>query len=108
MFFKKSDEVRTLLGMGTKSGSGVHYRIARRRITKPVRLPGGRNGWPDYEIDALVRASIAGVRDEQFPHLVDELEAARPLLATMTEAGIHSFIVDLICRHSGTSVESAA
>jgi prophage regulatory protein len=45
--------------------------------TRPVKLGARAVGWPAHEIDAVLRARIAGQSDDQIKKLVQELETQR-------------------------------
>jgi prophage regulatory protein len=67
-------------GVTTASGEGrstLYSRISQGLWTKPVRLGPRSVGWPEYEVEALIAARIAGKSDEEIRALVLELEAAR-------------------------------
>ena len=45
--------------------------------TRPVKLGARAVGWPAHEIDAVLRARVAGQSDDQIRELVLELETKR-------------------------------
>jgi prophage regulatory protein len=57
-------------------------------LTRSVRTSEGSSGWPEHEVDAIVRARIAEWSDDQIRKLVLKLEADRPKLAPYVEAGL--------------------
>ena len=59
------------------SRSTIYQRITQGLWTKQVHLGPRCIGWPDYEVDALNAARIAGKTDPQIRALVVELELAR-------------------------------
>jgi prophage regulatory protein len=76
----------------TGDGRSSHYRkVAERLFTAPVALGDRARAWPEGEVDAIVRARVAGFSDDQLRQLVDQLEAARaaaaPQLAESIAAG---------------------
>lgn len=56
-----------------------HYgQVASGLFTRPVKLSGCRAcGWPEYEVEAIVSARIAGVADAELRELVDLLHERR-------------------------------
>lgn len=59
------------------SRSTLYLRISQGLFTRPVKLGPRASGWPDYEVDAIVAARIAGKSDTEIRALVSALEAAR-------------------------------
>jgi prophage regulatory protein len=59
----------------------VYVRVKDGLFPKPVRIGPNSVAWPDYEIDALIRARVAGKSDEDIRALVRELEAKRAEVA---------------------------
>lgn len=56
----------------------AHYGdINKGLFTRPVALGMRAKGWPQSEVEALVRARIAAKSDAEIRALVRELEAAR-------------------------------
>ena len=63
-------------------GHAAHYNdIACGLMTEPVRIGAQSVAWPDYEVDAINRARIAGKSDEEVRRLVAELHAMRKVVA---------------------------
>ena len=59
-------------------GHAAHYNdIASGLMTTGVRISSQSVAWPDYEVDAINRARIAGKSDDEVRHLVVELHAKR-------------------------------
>ncbi|MBP1626928.1 MAG: putative transcriptional regulator [Holophagaceae bacterium] len=55
-----------------------HYEdIEAGLFTKPVPLGGHAVGWPEYEVEAINAARIAGKTEPEIVALVTRLEAAR-------------------------------
>jgi prophage regulatory protein len=50
-------------------------------MTTPVKLGGRAVGWPEYEVEAILMARIAGKSDDEIRTLVAKLEADRRLEA---------------------------
>lgn len=54
------------------------YSTARAGLfTKPVRVGNQATGWPDYEVDAIIAARVAGQPIEAIRALVNHLHAQR-------------------------------
>jgi prophage regulatory protein len=60
---------RTSLWSDTKKGL----------VTSPVRMGARSHRWPESEVDAIVRARIAGQTDDEIRALVVQLEAERAI-----------------------------
>lgn len=60
-----------------KSRSTIYDEVSRGLIPQPVSLGGRAIGWPESEIDALIRARIAGRTDDDIRLLVTEMLEAR-------------------------------
>lgn len=60
--------------------STLYRNIANGTFTKPVKLGDRAIGWPEAEVDALLRARIAGKNTQQMQALVNDLHAARGAL----------------------------
>lgn len=63
------------------SRSTIYKRIAEGLFPNPVNIGPRSGGWPDYEIDAINAARIAGKSDKEIRELVSQLEAARKVAA---------------------------
>jgi prophage regulatory protein len=57
--------------------STFHAQINAGLFVPPVKLGPRASGWPDYEVDVLVAARIAGRSDAEIRQLVTQLMAAR-------------------------------
>ncbi len=73
---------RSLAGL---SRSTIYARIAGGTWPRPVRLGPRAVGWPASEIDALIRATIAGASDDELRRLVERLHSARASAADSIE-----------------------
>jgi prophage regulatory protein len=62
---------------GDRSNASIYNRVRVGLWTKPVRIGQRSVGWPDYEVQALVAARIAGKTDDEIRDLVDRLHAKR-------------------------------
>ncbi len=66
--------VREQLG---RSRSSIYLDIQKGVFTKPVALGPRSVGWPDFEVDSICKARIAGKSEDDIRALVIYLEAAR-------------------------------
>jgi len=57
-------------------------------FTTGVAIGQRAKGWPDYEVDAIITARIAGKTDEQIRELVKALHAKRAELGTAVPYGL--------------------
>ena len=60
-----------------RSRSALYQDIADGLFMPPIKCGRQSSGWPDNEVDAVVRARIAGKTDEEIRALVARLVAAR-------------------------------
>lgn len=59
-------------------GRSAHYEdISKGLFTRPVHIGARAVGWPDYEIDALIAAQVAGTPPPGLRRLVQQLEERR-------------------------------
>ena len=66
----------------TARGHASHYSdITNGLMTEPVRIGSQSVAWPDYEIEAITRARIAGKTDDEIRSLVRDLHARRKVAA---------------------------
>ena len=75
---KRKPEVMRAMG---RSHSSLYNDINNGLLTQPVRIGVQSVAWPDYEVDAVNRARIAGKSDDQIRALVAELHALRKAAA---------------------------
>jgi prophage regulatory protein len=66
-----------LPSFGYKSKTSVYEDIKLGVLTTPVRLGKRSVGWPDYEVESICRARIAGWSDDQIRELVGQLHSER-------------------------------
>ncbi len=66
-----------LLSKSGASRSTIYERIQKGTLTKPVAIGARAVAWPEHEIDAILRAQIAGKPEAEIKALVVSLEAAR-------------------------------
>lgn len=62
---------------GYKSNASIYGMVRAGVWTKPVKLSERSTGWPDYEVQALCRARIAGLAEAEIKTLVDTLHKQR-------------------------------
>ena len=62
---------------GHKSHASIYAAIRAELFTKPVPIGERSVGWPDYEVQAINRARIAGQTEAQIKELVNRLHAKR-------------------------------
>jgi prophage regulatory protein len=67
---------------GHRSDSSIYNAIRDGLFTAGVAIGQRAKGWPDYEVDAIITARIAGKTDEQIRELVKVLHAKRAELVT--------------------------
>ena len=62
--------------MGLKR-SAIYHQIENGLITKPIKLSSRASLWPNYEIQAVVKAIINNADETQRKALVQELMSSR-------------------------------
>jgi prophage regulatory protein len=68
---------------GHRSDASIYNAIRDGLFTTGVAIGQRAKGWPDYEVDAIITARIAGKSDDQIRELVKALQAKRTELATV-------------------------
>jgi prophage regulatory protein len=68
---------------GHRSHASIYNAIKTGLFTKPVPIGQRAVGWPDYEVDAINAARIAGKSEAEIRELVMRLHAKRSELATI-------------------------
>ncbi|SET70045.1 transcriptional regulator, AlpA family [Nitrosomonas marina] len=63
------------------SRSTIYNRIAEGLLPEPVKIGIRASAWPDFEINAINAALVAGKSDEEIRALVARLVAARKTMA---------------------------
>ena len=63
-----------------KSRTSLHEDKTAGLFVKPVSIGGRSIAYPAHEVDAIVKARIAGRTDDQIRELVESLHASRELL----------------------------
>ncbi|MBI5780740.1 MAG: AlpA family phage regulatory protein [Rhodocyclales bacterium] len=61
--------------------STLYFHIKQRLMTSPVKLGERASAWPAHEIEAINKARIAGLPDDQIRELVAQLEQQRRLVS---------------------------
>lgn len=62
---------------GHKSHASIYTAINDGLFTEPVKIGVRSSGWPDYEVEAINAARIAGQSDDEVRELVKWLHARR-------------------------------
>ncbi len=62
---------------GHKSASSIYDRIKAGTFPRPVPIGARAVGWPDYEVEQINAARIAGADDDTIRALVENLHAER-------------------------------
>jgi len=68
---------------GHRSDASIYNAIRDGLWTTGVAIGQRAKGWPDYEVDAIITARIAGNSDAEIRELVKALHAKRTQLATV-------------------------
>lgn len=63
--------------MGHRSHASIYNAIKEGLFTKPVAIGSRAVGWPDYEVNAIISARIAGSSIESIKALVNRLHEMR-------------------------------
>ena len=75
MAILRIDGVRT--ATGHRSKTSIYNAINDGVFTKPVPIGKRVTGWPDYEVETLVAAQVAGQSKDEIRALVDYLHGQR-------------------------------
>jgi len=62
---------------GHKSHASIYNAIRDGLFTRPVQIGKRSVGWPDYEVNAICKARVAGWSDEQIAELICRLHVRR-------------------------------
>jgi len=81
MFILRLPEVKRV--HGHRSDASVYNAIRAGMFTTGVPIGQRAKGWPDYEVQAIAAARVAGKSDDQIRELVKALHAKRTELATV-------------------------
>ena len=71
---------------GHRSHATIYSAIKAGLFTKPVSIGERSVGWPDYEVQAINAARIAGQSEAQIKDLVNRLHVKRTTLAQSLNA----------------------
>ena len=63
--------------MGHKSHASIYNAIRDGLFTRPVQIGKRSVGWPDYEVNEICKARVAGWSDEQIAELICRLHVRR-------------------------------
>ena len=66
---------------GHRADASIYNAIRDGLFTTGVAIGRRAKGWPDYEVDAIITARIAGRTDDEIRELVKALHAKRTELA---------------------------
>lgn len=66
---------------GHRSDASIYNSIRDGLFTTGVAIGQRARGWPDYEVDAIIAARVAGKSDAEIRELVKVLHAKRTELA---------------------------
>lgn len=69
--------------IGHRSDASIYNAIREGLFTHGIAIGQRAKGWPDYEVEAIIAARIAGQSNEQIRELVKVLHAKRTELATV-------------------------
>lgn len=76
---------------GYQSKTSVYNAVQAGLLTKPVAIGLRSVGWPDYEVEAVTAARIAGLTDDAIRALVNKLHAQRAeRFEALTQAAPHA------------------
>ena len=71
------EPLSSVLKKKSDSRTSLYKQIKEGLFPPGVKLGARRVAWPDYEIESVLRARIAGQTDDQIRALVAELQANR-------------------------------
>lgn len=76
---------------GYRSKTSVYNAVQAGLLTKPVAIGLRSVGWPDYEVEAVTAARVAGQPDEAIRALVNKLHAQRAeRFEALTQTAAHA------------------
>ena len=76
---------------GHRSKTSVYNAAQAGLLTKPVAIGLRSVGWPDYEVEAVTAARVAGQPDEAIRALVHKLHAQRAeRFEALTQTAAHA------------------
>jgi len=62
---------------GYRSNASIYNLVREGLFTKPIKIGMRSVAWPDYEVDSINTARVAGFNDEQIRDHVEELHQHR-------------------------------
>ncbi|MEW5787255.1 MAG: AlpA family phage regulatory protein [Pseudomonadota bacterium] len=78
LILRRCDEARAVFGVST----ATYYEWISKGLMTPGVSIGVRSvAWPDHELQAIARARVAGLTDDEIKILVKDLMAGRAKLA---------------------------
>lgn len=86
---------------GHKADASIYNAIRDGLFPPGVGIGTRARGWPDYEVDAINAARIAGKSDEFIRSLVLDLVAMRVHIAGKSDDEIRALVLDLPTMRSG-------
>lgn len=72
-------KLETRAELGYRSDTSIQNAIKAGLLTKPVPIGARAVGWPDYEVEAINAARIAGKTDDEIRALVEHLQGQRAI-----------------------------
>ena len=69
----------TVMARVGQSRSALYAAAKRGVFTPPIKWAPQSSGWPEHEVNAILRARIAGKSDDEIRELVKQLVEARSL-----------------------------
>lgn len=88
---------------GHKADASIYNAIRDGLFTPGVGIGTRARGWPDYEVDAINAARVAGKSDGEIRALVRALCDARTHIAGKSDGEIRELVKDLLTQHSEKS-----
>lgn len=85
MMILRLTEVKKILGH--RSDASIYQGVRAGLFTNGILIGSRAKGWPDYEVDAILKARIAGQSEAQIRELVNQLHAKRQ---TIIHVGIEA------------------
>ena len=72
-------KLETRAELGYRSDTSIQNAIKAGLLTRPVPIGARAVGWPDYEVEAINAARIAGKTDDEIRVLVEYLQGQRAI-----------------------------
>lgn len=63
--------------LGHKSKTSIYLDVRDGMLTQPVQVGKRAVGWPDYEVESICKARVAGWTEDQIRGLVNQLQEKR-------------------------------